>query len=231
MPGYNHYPDCTCGWCVKTGGNYVDYIDRNHLRRKMAEDTATRQLRDHGVREFLSACFVIPNARCPVCGQQVYYYQNEFGSRVFFDDLGPPWPKHPCTDNPRGRWTPSKLTSEMPSPRKRGISLELVEAASVLGKYVDRQFRPDGFTEHWTPIEVISVDRDDKRDKWRIGVKAKYLESPELETFWFTYVSPQDQIGPGSIIHKRGNEISLFDLAKMKSRLYKIEIVNKFKPI
>ena len=45
------------------------------------------------------ASFTIPNATCPVCGARVFFYQNEFGSRVFFDDLGPPWPKHPCTDN------------------------------------------------------------------------------------------------------------------------------------
>jgi len=29
----------------------------------------------------------------------VFFYQSPHGSRVFFDDLGPPWPKHPCTDN------------------------------------------------------------------------------------------------------------------------------------
>ena len=39
-----------------------------------------------------------PNAICPVCGQAVFFYQNENGSRVFFDQLGPPWLKHPCTD-------------------------------------------------------------------------------------------------------------------------------------
>jgi hypothetical protein len=45
-----------------------------------------------------TAAFVNPNAKCPVCGVSVFYYQNEHGSRVFFDELGPPWPKHPCTD-------------------------------------------------------------------------------------------------------------------------------------
>lgn len=44
------------------------------------------------------ANFTIPNATCPVCGTRVFFYQNEYGSRVFFDSLGPPWPKHPCTD-------------------------------------------------------------------------------------------------------------------------------------
>lgn len=44
--------------------------------------------------------YVNPNARCPVCGASVYFYQSPYGGRVFFDELGPPWPKHPCTDNP-----------------------------------------------------------------------------------------------------------------------------------
>lgn len=40
-----------------------------------------------------------PNATCPVCGVAVFFYQSEHGGRVFFDELGPPWPKHPCTDS------------------------------------------------------------------------------------------------------------------------------------
>lgn len=32
--------------------------------------------------------------RCGVCGGDCFYYQNEHGSKVFFDELGPPWPKH-----------------------------------------------------------------------------------------------------------------------------------------
>lgn len=40
-----------------------------------------------------------PNATCPVCGAAVYFYSNEWGSRVYFDALGPPWPKHPCIDS------------------------------------------------------------------------------------------------------------------------------------
>ncbi|MGB0851431.1 MAG: hypothetical protein ACPGTP_09290, partial [Bacteroidia bacterium] len=39
-----------------------------------------------------------PNAKCPVCNASVYYYESEHGGKVFFDELGPPWPKHPCTD-------------------------------------------------------------------------------------------------------------------------------------
>lgn len=34
---------------------------------------------------------VVPNVECPVCGQPVFFYQNAHGSRLFFDELGPPW--------------------------------------------------------------------------------------------------------------------------------------------
>lgn len=43
--------------------------------------------------------YVNPYASCPVCGAAVFFYQSPSGGRVFFDELGPPWPKHPCTDN------------------------------------------------------------------------------------------------------------------------------------
>lgn len=46
-----------------------------------------------------STGLIRPNAFCPVCGAQVYFYSNEHGSRVYFDEAGPPWPKHPCTAN------------------------------------------------------------------------------------------------------------------------------------
>ncbi len=62
-----------------------------------------RSTSDGQVFEFpfvLYPSYVNPNARCPVCGASVYFYQSPYGGRVFFDELGPPWPKHPCTDNP-----------------------------------------------------------------------------------------------------------------------------------
>jgi hypothetical protein len=55
--------------------------------------------------ECSTACYVNPNARCPSCGAPVFYYQNESGSRVFFDELGPPWLKHPCMDKVASAWS------------------------------------------------------------------------------------------------------------------------------
>jgi hypothetical protein len=46
--------------------------------------------------------YLDPNARCPVCRAPVFFYQSPHGGRVFFDDVGWPWPKHQCTDNWNG---------------------------------------------------------------------------------------------------------------------------------
>lgn len=59
-----------------------------------------------------SARWAQPNAKCPVCGALVYFWSNAHGSRVFFDEMGPPWPKHPCTDSRR-----TVATSPWAAPR------------------------------------------------------------------------------------------------------------------
>jgi hypothetical protein len=94
---WNHSYSCTCGW----GGD-------GHLGRSLGGHSPVRATRrpgpsrfqGHGKQAFSS--FTEPNARCPVCEANVYFYQSPNGGRVFFDELGPPWPKHPCTDHPRG---------------------------------------------------------------------------------------------------------------------------------
>lgn len=87
---WNHPPDCTCGW----GGE-------GHLGRSSGSSrfpvSGPRAILQSQFR--VAASFTNPNASCPVCGAHVYFYQSPAGGRVFFDDLGPPWPKHPCTDN------------------------------------------------------------------------------------------------------------------------------------
>jgi hypothetical protein len=36
---------------------------------------------------------------CPSCSAQVFYFSCNHGSRVFFDELGPPWPVHDCHES------------------------------------------------------------------------------------------------------------------------------------
>lgn len=80
---WNHRPGCTCGW-----GGFGHLGGRSQYAAFAA-----------GPRTWDS--YVNPSARCPVCGAAVYFFQSASGGRVFFDHLGPPWPKHPCTDNGR----------------------------------------------------------------------------------------------------------------------------------
>src|ERR1700730_3238154 len=102
----------------------------------------------------ISGCYVNPNAKCPVCGDAVYFYANEHGSRVFFDDLGPPWPKHPCTENPSEPVTPRGA----PIRRRRGMMQELITAANTAGLFKNKVFGRR-IPEEWTLLVVVSVDR------------------------------------------------------------------------
>lgn len=84
---WNHSPGCTCGF---GGEGHLGGYKNTH------DIFALSQLR---IDKSNYGSYINPNAICPVCGASVYFYQSPEGGRVFFDDLGPPWPKHPCTDN------------------------------------------------------------------------------------------------------------------------------------
>lgn len=88
---WNHPPDCNCGWGGDTGGG-------GYRVSSSGIQLADGRLWNRSVRPKIES-YVNPNALCPVCGAKVFFYQSEIGGRVFFDKLGPPWPKHPCTDN------------------------------------------------------------------------------------------------------------------------------------
>jgi hypothetical protein len=93
--GHNHPPDCSCAF----RGGWSGFNTFDPLRRLLGNEPRPRQLGfQHGTASPLAGGFTQPEAKCPVCGDLVYFYQSPYGGRVFFDDLGPPWPKHPCTD-------------------------------------------------------------------------------------------------------------------------------------
>jgi hypothetical protein len=79
---WNHSPSCTCGW----GG-------LAHAGRRTG---GLVRLRPPPILRTVES-FTNPNARCPVCDAVVFYYESPYGGKVYFDELGPPWPKHPCT--------------------------------------------------------------------------------------------------------------------------------------
>lgn len=83
---WNHPPKCGCGWGGETGNSGV--------LLPLTTPTGAFQTQQS---------YVNANAICPVCRANVFFYQSPFGGKVFFDDLGWPWPKHGCTDNPQAQ--------------------------------------------------------------------------------------------------------------------------------
>lgn len=74
---YNHRPGCDCGW----GGVFYGLGLSTGASHWARNDSYTN-----------------PNTRCPRCGALVFFYRSPDGGSVYFDDMGPPWPKHPCMD-------------------------------------------------------------------------------------------------------------------------------------
>lgn len=87
-------------WRTSVNGNvhWVEghKVDRNEWSRDGFPRGNPDLLRQARAHVGATSHIVIPNAECPICGAPVFFYSNESGSKVFFDELGPPWPKHPC---------------------------------------------------------------------------------------------------------------------------------------
>ncbi len=88
---WNHSPSCTCGWGGEgsKGGGFGFALSDSGLT-KFSDLIRSRYRQE-------ARAFVNPNAKCPICNAGVFFYQSPEGGRVFFDHLGKPWPKHPCT--------------------------------------------------------------------------------------------------------------------------------------
>jgi hypothetical protein len=78
---WNHPADCDCGFGGDTdGGGWGWYSPPTVYSWEYRDDD-----------------FCLPTS-CPICGASVYFVRHNGGS-VWFDDLGPPWPKHVCFDD------------------------------------------------------------------------------------------------------------------------------------
>lgn len=96
--------------------------------------------------------------RCPSCGDSVFFFQCDCESKVFFDELGPPWPIHDCDSSwarsrPRTRDSSGAITVEI-SP---GITVRRVPERRV----------PDNFS-----IASDTVSRARRRIQQRDSIVA-----------------------------------------------------------
>ncbi|HIF9450616.1 TPA: hypothetical protein ACX6SQ_003259 [Photobacterium damselae] len=85
--------------------------------------------------------YTIPNAQCPVCGALVFYYEHINGSKVYFEELGPPWPKHPCTNNPKTLLSPPKFIKKQ---------------AKLSSNDSTKSWKPNWKNKGWKPSIVLS---------------------------------------------------------------------------
>jgi hypothetical protein len=134
--------------------------------------------------------YVNPNARCPVCQEPVYFYQSPDGGRVFFDDLGPPWPKHPCTDSNQS-WSREKVS--------------LLD--SIL---LDVQLLAIGRMQGWKPFISIYI-RDLPNGELRIHGRFYRRDGrPGLETYLDTLDARGDRGRDLNSFHHHGSGLPFF---------------------
>src|SRR5262249_30536310 len=113
---YNHSFDCDCGFGGDTGGGGGRRGGHRHLS---LTEVLERPISAGWVKDSRGTIesYVNPNAHCPVCGAAVYFYRSPYDGRVFFDELGWPWPKHPCTDNYREPHRATRQSVSSGTPR------------------------------------------------------------------------------------------------------------------
>lgn len=82
----------------------------------------------HDYGDCVSKTFPI---RCKICGKEVFYYSCTCGSKVFFDELGPPWPKHNCGSHNKSA---SVRPLQWPPSVRARMSRELAESLEWYGQ-------------------------------------------------------------------------------------------------
>jgi hypothetical protein len=152
-----------------------------------------------------------------VCRQQVYYYANANGSRVYFDQLGHPWPKHPCTDNGREPSVPNIQPKMFDADKRR----KLILAAQISGLIktslvvTTRQKQAE-----WNPVAATAVTKGEFFTK----VTAEFLlttQALQQITFWVS--AREASLSVGDLFSLRGSEISFFDKSTHQVRRVSVE--------
>jgi hypothetical protein len=176
----------------------------------MAGLNAKALLREHKVR-FVASCYVNPNARCPVCGAAVFFYSNSHGSRVFFDHLGAPWPKHACTD--RGRPKVEAIYSAPPPERRAaGMMQELRSAAGISGMLTS--------TAGLHGWELLLVQSASER-AGRHSLSAELLDNPGTMV-GIEYLSDRAIVDVGDYVSMRGGWVSVLDRETMRELTFRV---------
>jgi hypothetical protein len=218
MPGYNHYSWCTCGWCYKTGsGGY----SAHPASPVFDVASASQHLARSGASRSWAACFINPNASCPVCGERVFYYQNEYGSKVYFDDIPWPWPKHGCTDNlARASFVPHWKS---PTVRPSAEVIEIAEAARTIEFDPASRFRNRFGEDAWDILYVVEI----VRNGFNNFIQAKAAAPSLNETVYIAFVSANVVPSVGEFFGLKGDEVSFLQLDTLEARRLRCKVISE----
>ena len=160
---WNHPPSCNCGWGGDTGGR-ASGPGIHNFQQSWTLDGLYRS----SISPTRFDSYVNPNARCPVCGASVFFYQSGAGGRVYFDELGPPWPKHTCTDTGGIGRTGNSIKS-------------MVSLGTYLNATRAKSTRLD--PNKWSPLQATKIESCDPFDLFHIdsastGIPGRFLPLP-----------------------------------------------------
>lgn len=156
-----------------------------------------------------TARFIKPNARCPVCGKEVYFYQNIHGSRVYFDELGPPWPKHPCTDNEQYNMSSHGRSNKEPWLRRDSEILRIISLLSSEAKIPLTKFNT------WMVIRIL---RKIRAKEGYILIVSNVLH-PHKTPIALYLPSLKSWMHSKSVLFLRGNKISRWNASNMQPEI------------
>jgi len=207
---WNHPPGCDCGW----GGE-------GHLGRRPVFVNPIRSIVPRHLSRFESSyeSYVNPNAKCPVCGENVFFYQSSEGGRVFFDELGPPWPKHPCTDSTAVRGS-AAVGSRARSPN--------VECKYIVLDDGSRRFLPpmsNWYLAGWRPFVINSVASDSPQLLRITGIReGEELVLYLIKTLLPTQSDPRDFV-MSSAVHAQRAAAGQFRIAMFTPSLRELNVL------
>lgn len=204
-----HYRTSKYGYRHWVAGHEVHRDDWSRSYSRLTSGEAMARLRPLRATRSWIATFVNPNAKCPVCQADVYYYQNEYGSRVYFDSIPWPWPKHPCTDNARGsRRKPLELVSPVPIARD---SAEVSEIRRLRGFA--------GLTSHNPTSDGRIVAELRKRISAQPGTFLVLRAfQPEERLLYVAVKRLPRSVTAGAIVSIASREVSFMDPATLEQR-------------
>lgn len=109
--------------------------------------------------------------KCRRCSEIVYFVRHN-GGTVWFDELGPPWPKHPCFDTEQSRKTASPIITNTFEEQPLTNSAALTASFNSCSGFRQCQFCDEIFDLHGYAVHLTKVH---KTAKVKIGTAPSSL--------------------------------------------------------